>query len=65
MASRRLKVAAAVGAAYTTADVLVIVLARRGVISPQLALLLLVALTGLFFGFGVLVAVYRLVTTLK
>ena len=37
----------------------------KGVITFQLAMLMLVALLGLYFGFGVLIALYRFVGRLK
>lgn len=38
--------------------------ARSGMFTPEQALLLLVALFGLYFGFGILFVVYRLVNRL-
>lgn len=35
------------------------------IVTPQLALLMLVALVGLYFGFGVLIAVYRFISKLE
>lgn len=64
MTSAKLKVAAAVAGSYTALGVLVILLVAWQKITPQLALLLLVALTGLYFGFGVLIAVYRFISRL-
>jgi hypothetical protein len=64
MASTRLKVAAAVAGSYAALGALVIFLVAWQKITPQLALLMLVALTGLYFGFGVLIAVYRFISRL-
>ncbi len=43
----------------------IIVLRVYDLISPQMALLMLMALLGLYFGFGVLVLAYRLVVKLE
>ena len=45
--------------------VLVMALLVKGVITFQMALLMLVALLGLYFGFGVLIFLYRFVDRLK
>jgi hypothetical protein len=42
----------------------IIYLAIKGVITPQMALLMFVGLFGLYFGVGVLIAVYRFVSKL-
>ena len=42
----------------------IVALAVNGVVTPQQGLLLLVALFGMYIGFGVLIAVYRLVAKL-
>jgi len=41
------------------------ILWAKKTISPEMAILMLVALIGLYFGFGVLIAVYRLVSKLE
>lgn len=43
----------------------IVALAVNGVVTPQEGLLLLVALFGMYIGFGVLIAVYRLVAKLE
>ncbi len=45
--------------------VAIILLASAGVIPGPMALLMLVALVGLYLGFGVLIAVYRFVARLE
>jgi len=60
-----LKVAAAVGVSFTALVVAVIVLLGKHVITYQMALLMLVALLGLYLGFGVLIALYRFTQKLK
>lgn len=61
----KLKIAAAIAASFTALCILIIFLMLRRTISFQLALLMLVALVGLYFGFGVLIAVYRFTGKLK
>lgn len=58
-------IAAAISMSFTGIVVLIMTLLIKGVITFQLALLMLVALLGLYFGFGVLIAVYRFVGRLK
>ena len=58
-------IAAGVSLSFTGIVVLVMTLMIKRVITFQLALLMLVALLGLYFGFGVLIAVYRFVARLK
>ena len=42
----------------------VFVLVRSGVVSPEVGLLMLIALLGLYVGFGVLILAYRLIMKL-
>lgn len=58
-------IAAAISLSFTGIVVLIMALLIKGVLTFQLALLMLVALLGLYFGFGVLIAVYRFVARLK
>ena len=62
---KKLKIAALVSLSFTGIVVLVMVLLVKGVITFQMALLMLVALLGLYFGFGVLFFLYRFVDRLK
>lgn len=62
---KKLKIAAAVSLSFTGIVVLVMALLVEGVITFQMALLMLVALLGLYFGFGVLIFLYRFVDRLK
>ena len=62
---KKLKIAAAISLSFTAIVVLVMALLVKGVITFQLALLMLVALLGLYFGFGVLIFLYRFVERLK
>jgi hypothetical protein len=61
----KLKIAAAVSLSFTGIVVLVMTLLVKRVITFQMALLMLVALLGLYFGFGVLIFLYRFVDRLK
>lgn len=63
--SRALKIAAAVSGSLLAFIALVLYLAVGKVITPQMALLMLVALFGLYVGFGVLIAVYRFMSKLE
>jgi hypothetical protein len=60
-----LKIAAAVSASFTAIAVAIIALMMKRVVTFQLAMLMLVALVGLYFGFGVLFAVWRLISRLE
>jgi hypothetical protein len=62
---RKWLIVAAVSMSFTGIVVLIMALLIRGVVTFELALLMLVALLGLYFGFGVLIAVYRFVARLK
>jgi hypothetical protein len=62
---QKLKVAALISLSFTGIVVLIMALLVKGVITFQLALLMLVALLGLYFGFGVLIFLYRFVDRLK
>lgn len=61
----RHKTAVAVSTSYVTLIVGVILLAAWQAITPQFALLAMVAITALYFGFGVLIAVHRFIARLK
>jgi hypothetical protein len=62
---KKLKIAAAISLSFTGIVVLIMTLLIKGVITFQLALLMLVALLGLYFGFGVLIVLYRFVSRLE
>ena len=53
---RKLKIAAAISLTFTGIVVLIFALMIKGVVTFQLGMLMLVALLGLYFGFGVLIA---------
>lgn len=62
---RKLKIAAAISLTFTGIVVLIFTLMVKRVVTFQLGMLMLVALLGLYFGFGVLIFIYRFVEKLK
>lgn len=62
---KKLKIALAISLSFTGIVVLIFTLMIKGVITFALGMLMLVALLGLYFGFGVLVFLYRFVEKLK
>jgi hypothetical protein len=63
--NRTLKVVAGIAASFTGLVGTIIFLAEKRVISFQLAILMLVALLAMYVGFGILIAVYRLMGKLE
>jgi hypothetical protein len=63
--NRTLKVVAGIAASLIGLVGTIIFLLERKVISAEMASLMLVALLAMYVGFGVLIAVYRLVDKLK
>ena len=63
--NRTLKVVAGIAASFTGLVGTIIFLSQTKIISFEMGLLMLVALLGLYFGFGVLIAVYRLIRKLE
>ena len=63
--TKNLKVAAAISLSFIGIVVLIMWLLVKAVITFQMAMLMLVALLGLYFGFGVLIALYRFVSRLE
>jgi hypothetical protein len=63
--NKALKIAAGVAVTFTSLVVIILVLLVNRIVTFQMALLMLVALFGLYFGFGVLVAVYRFIGKLE
>ncbi|UCG71995.1 MAG: hypothetical protein JSV45_12145 [Chromatiales bacterium] len=55
------RIAAAIAVSFCALVGVVFYLAASRTVSPQLALLMLVALAGLYIGFGILVLVHRLI----
>lgn len=62
---RKLKIAATISLTFTGIVVLIFTLMIKGVVTFQLGMLMLVALLGLYFGFGVLILIYRFVAKLE
>lgn len=62
---RALKAVAITAASFTGLVGMTAILWATKIVSPEMAMLMLVALFGLYFGFGVLIAVYRLVGKLE
>jgi hypothetical protein len=63
--TKKLKIAAAISLSFTGMVVLIMALLVKRVITFQMAMLMLVALLGLYFGFGVLIVLYRFTGRLK
>jgi len=63
--NRTLKVVAGIAASFTGLAGTIIFLAEKRIISFQLAILMLVALFAMYVGFGILIAVYRLMGKLE
>ena len=59
--NRTLKVVAGIAASFTGLVATIIVLLEMKIISLEIAKLMLVALLGMYVGFGILIAVYRLI----
>ena len=64
-ARRKLKIALAISGSFTALVALIVLLLVTGKVTFQLALLMLVAMLGLYVGIGVLIAVYRFIETLE
>lgn len=62
---RTLKLVAGIAASFIGLAGAIVFLLAAKIITPPMAMLALVALLGLYVGFGVLVAVYRLVRGLE
>jgi hypothetical protein len=62
---RKLKIAVAISLTFTGIVVLIFALMIKGVVTFQMGMLMLVALLGLYFGFGVLILIYRFVAKLE
>ena len=63
--NRTLKVAAGIAASFIGLAGTIIFLADAKIISFEMAKLMLVALLGMYFGFGILIAVYRFISKLE
>ena len=54
-----------VGGTLVALALLIVALAVNAVVTPQQGLLMLVALFGMYIGFGILIAIYQLVAKLE
>lgn len=63
--SRTLKVIAGTAASFIGLVGTIIFLSEGKIISFEMAMLMLVALVGMYLGFGILIAVYRLISKLE
>jgi hypothetical protein len=63
--NRTLKVVAGIVVSFTGLAVTIILLAKTKIISFEMAMLMLVALLGMYIGFGILIAIYRLIGKLE
>ena len=63
--NRTLKVAAGIAASFIGLVGTIIFLSIMKIISVEVAKLMLVALVGMYIGFGILIAVYRLIRKLE
>jgi xanthosine utilization system XapX-like protein len=63
--NRTLKVVAGIVISFTGLAVTIILLWEMKIISFAMAMLMLVALLGMYVGFGILIAVYRLISKLE
>ncbi len=63
--SRALRIVAGIVVSFAGLAATIIVLLAAQIISFGVAMLMLVALLGMYIGFGILIAVYRLIGTLE
>ena len=63
--NRTLKVVAGIAASFIGLVGAIIFLSEMKIISFEMAKLMLVALLGMYVGFGILIAIYRLIGKLK
>ena len=63
--SRTLKVVAGIAASFIGLVVTIMFVSAAKIISIEMAKLMLLVLLGMYIGFGILIAVYRLVGKLK
>jgi hypothetical protein len=63
--NRSLKIAAAIAVSFCALAAAIIFSSRTEVISVEVAKLMLAGLLGMYVGFGVLIAVYRLISKME
>ena len=64
MKASKPRIAAAIAGSFLGLIGLIVYLAIRGTVTPQMATLMGIALFGLYVGFGILIATYRLISKL-
>jgi xanthosine utilization system XapX-like protein len=62
---KKLKKVSAIVGSFLGLAILILYLARTAVLTPAQAGLMVVALLGIYVGFGILIAVYRLINRLE
>ena len=65
MKNKKLIIVAGAVSIFTCLVAVVFFLVRSGAVKPEVGLLMLISLLGLYVGFGILIAVYRLVLKLE
>ena len=63
--NRTLKVVAGIVVSFTGLVGVIVLLLIKQIISVEIAMLMVVALVGMYVGFGILIAVYRLISKLE
>ena len=63
--NRMLRIVAGIAGSFTGLLGMIIFLLEMKIMSVEMAILMLVALLGMYLGFGVLIAVYRLIGKLE
>jgi uncharacterized membrane protein YfcA len=63
--ARTLKAVVAIAASFTGLVGTIMFLSETKIISFEMAMLMLVALLGMYIGFGILIAIYRLIGKLE
>jgi len=63
--NRTLKIVAGIAASFIALAGTIVFLSEAKIISFEMAKLMLVALFGMYLGFGILIAVYRLISKLE
>ncbi len=63
--NKSLQTLALVAGSFTALVIAIMVLAAKGIVTFQVGLLMLIGLVGLYFGFGVLIVVYRFIAKLE
>ena len=62
---KALGIAVGIAASFIAFVSIIVIMVNLGIVGPTVAKLMLVALLGLYVGFGVLIAIYRLIVKLE